>query len=173
MNRRWPPLLLLAAAVLAAAGSRPHPLLAELELRPWERGRGPGGAGPTGGLSLPAAPPPDVLTINASNYEFEVARSTLPVLLEYTAPGRGSFRWDWILEVLASSNRGRRKVGRIDIEAQPALARRAGVTGEHGLPVFYFFRDGRACKVRLVFDLDRRGMITGVRFVPADPDALF
>ncbi|HKY31939.1 MAG TPA: thioredoxin domain-containing protein [Candidatus Polarisedimenticolia bacterium] len=82
-----------------------------------------------------------LLEITDGNFESEVARSSTPVLLDFSA--------EWcspckklapIVADLARQYAGRLKVGHVDVETNPASAARFGVMA---VPTFIFFKDGR------------------------------
>jgi thioredoxin 1 len=88
-----------------------------------------------------------VLEINDLNFEGEVVASELPFLLEFHAPWCGPCKaMDPVLKDLAQEKLGELKVGKIDIEASPAMATRFGV---RGAPTVLVFRGGREVGRRL------------------------
>ena len=80
--------------------------------------------------------------VTNSNFEQQVVRSTLPVLVEFTA--------DWcppckmlapVLDDLAQRYEGVLRIGTLDADAYPELQMQFGVMG---LPTMILFKDGEA-----------------------------
>jgi thioredoxin len=100
-----------------------------------------GGTGPVGGKDTSGSVP----TITEREFEGEVLRSELPVLIEFTA--------DWCapckqiapeVEAFAQEMRGKAKVVKVDIDRAPALARELRV---QSVPTFMVFAQQRICDV--------------------------
>ena len=84
----------------------------------------------------------NVITLTEKNFETEVERSGLPVLVDYWAPWCGPCRiLGPVIEQIAQDHAGSLKVGKVDVDEQPRLAERAGV---QGIPYVVLYRDGRA-----------------------------
>jgi len=114
------------------------------------RGKGPGGQGgpgaPTFTLGGGASPPAQkgrggVPTISEREFEAEILRSELPVLLEFTA--------DWCqpckaiapeVEAFAREMEGKCKVVKVDIDKSPVVARQLRI---QSVPTFMLFAQGR------------------------------
>jgi thioredoxin 1 len=110
------------------------------------------------------SPDSPVVNITKANYEAEVLRSTIPVLLDYyndhCPPCRLSVpRLEWI----ARAWPGKLKVARIEVEQQPELDRAAGISV---VPTYFYVRGGRAVKIEIENTVDVKGRET-VRFVPS------
>jgi len=78
-----------------------------------------------------------LLSINSSNFEEEVIRSSLPVLLEFGAPWcRPCKTLEPILEELAVQWQGKVKMVTVDVDNDPNLAMKYGVMGVPNLILF-------------------------------------
>jgi thioredoxin len=103
-------------------------------------GAGPGSAARMGSAAA-AAGPSDVVSITENEFEQEVLRCELPVLIEFSAewcapckqiaPEVASF---------ATEMRGKAKVVKVDIDKSPLLARELRV---QSVPTFMIFAEGR------------------------------
>ena len=101
-----------------------------------------GGAGGSSGRARGAvAPQSDVLLVSEADFEREVLRSELPVLIEFSA--------DWCapckqiapeVEAFAQEMRGKAKVVKVDIDKSPTLARELRV---QSVPTFMVFAQQR------------------------------
>ncbi len=81
----------------------------------------------------------NVIEIDDASFD-EVLASDVPFLLDFTAPWCGPCRaLAPTLEKIASEHAGELRVGKIDIEASPAVARRLGI---RGAPTVVAFRGG-------------------------------
>jgi thioredoxin 1 len=85
--------------------------------------------------------------IDDLNFDTKVLASTLPFLLDFSATWCAPCRaLNPLIESLAEQYRGALRVGKIDIDASPAVAARFGV---RGAPTLLVFRDGKECARRL------------------------
>ena len=83
----------------------------------------------------------DVITLTQENFEQEVLRSDVPVVVDYWAPWCGPCRLIGpVIEQIAAERAGTLKVGKVNVDQQPELAELAGV---HGIPFVALYRDGR------------------------------
>ena len=80
------------------------------------------------------------IEITSSNFQSEVAESELPVLLDMWAAWCGPCRMvSPIVDELAGEYAGRIKVGKIDVDAEPAIAQAFGVAS---IPTIVLIKDG-------------------------------
>jgi thioredoxin 1 len=81
------------------------------------------------------------IEITTSNFQTEVAESELPVLLDMWAAWCGPCRMvSPIVDELAGDYAGRIKVGKIDVDAEPAIAAAFGV---QSIPTIVLIKDGQ------------------------------
>ena len=75
------------------------------------------------------------------NFESEVMRSDVPVLIDFFAQWCGPCRMMGpVVEKLAEEYEGRIKVGKIDVDEEPELAMRFGV---QSIPSLFILKDGK------------------------------
>jgi thioredoxin 1 len=83
----------------------------------------------------------DVITLTETNFDHEVLRSELPVVVDYWAPWCGPCRLlTPVIEQIAAERAGEIKVGKVNVDEQPQLAAQAGV---QGIPFVVLYRDGQ------------------------------
>lgn len=81
-----------------------------------------------------------VKDITESQFEQEVIKETLPVLVDFWAPWCGPCKMlGPVLEDVASSNDNRLKVVKVNVDENPDLAQRFEVMG---IPSMFLFKDG-------------------------------
>jgi thioredoxin 1 len=92
-------------------------------------------------------PSANVIPVNDENFDEEVLRADIPVLVDFTG------RWcppcralEPIVERVAAETRGRVKVVSVDADDSPGLARRYGV---RGVPTLLVFRHGEKTRAHL------------------------
>jgi thioredoxin 1 len=82
----------------------------------------------------------NVITVDDENFEREVLGSKEPFLLDFSAVWCAPCKTILpLVEKLADDNVGRFKVGKIDIDDAPGVARRLGI---RGAPTLVVFKDG-------------------------------
>ena len=81
------------------------------------------------------------ITITKENFEAEVLKSDIPVLLDFWATWCGPCRMIApALEEIAAEQAGRVKVGKVNVDEQMELAMRFGVTS---IPLLVVMKDGK------------------------------
>lgn len=77
-----------------------------------------------------------------ANFEAEVLKSELPVLVDFFADWCGPCRMQGpIIEDLAKETSGKSKVGKLNIDQHPAIAEKYGVMS---IPTIILFKNGEA-----------------------------
>ena len=81
------------------------------------------------------------ITITKENFEAEVLKSDVPVLLDFWATWCGPCRMIApALEEIAAENAGKLKVGKVNVDEEMELAMRFGVTS---IPLLVVMKDGK------------------------------
>jgi len=82
----------------------------------------------------------NVHSVNELNFDSEVLKSEVPVLVDFTATWCGPCRQIApLVDQLADEFEGRVKVAKLDIDDSPGIAKRYGI---RGVPTLYVFKGG-------------------------------
>jgi len=83
----------------------------------------------------------NVLEINDGNFETEVLKADVPVLLDFSAVWCGPCKvLEPIVTKLADEYKGKVKVGKLDIDDSPGVASKFGI---RGVPTVLIFKGGK------------------------------
>ena len=83
----------------------------------------------------------NVLVLSAGNFSAEVLSSPLPVLVDFWASWCGPCKMIApIVSALAGEFKGKVRVGKVNVDAEPDLARQYGITA---IPALLIFKDGK------------------------------
>jgi len=91
-----------------------------------------------------------VIDLNDKNFEENVLKSTLPVLVDFWAPWCGPCQMaDLVIEELAKENEGKIKVGKVNVDESLQVAGKYGVMS---LPTVILFKDGKEIGRKVGFE---------------------
>lgn len=86
----------------------------------------------------------NIKDINSTNFDKEVLKSELPVLIDFWAPWCGPCRMvSPVVENLAEANQGKITVTKINVDENQALAMQYGI---RSIPTLSFFKGGEEVK---------------------------
>lgn len=81
------------------------------------------------------------ITITVANFEEEVLKSDIPVLLDFWATWCGPCRMlAPVVAQIAAEREGSLKVGKVNVDDEPALAMQFGI---NSIPTLVLFKDGK------------------------------
>ena len=84
----------------------------------------------------------NVMTLDGKNFETEVVKSDVPVLVDFWAPWCGPCKMIGpIIEELAGEYDGKAKVGKVNVDDNQDLAAKFGI---RGIPTVVLFKGGEA-----------------------------
>ena len=98
----------------------------------------------------------NVVEMNDQNFDEEVTRSSVPVLVDFSAEWCGPCKLlAPVVEELAGEYSGRVKIGHLDIDEGRATAAKFGIMS---VPTLLFFKDGKVCD-QLIGNVPKRQLV--------------
>jgi thioredoxin 1 len=86
------------------------------------------------------------ITITGENFEKEVLKSPVPVLIDFWATWCGPCKMIApFIEQIAGEYSGRVKVGKVDVDEEPSLAEKHGIVS---IPTLVLYKDGEIADQR-------------------------
>ena len=83
----------------------------------------------------------NAISLTEANFDEQVLACDIPVIVDYWAPWCGPCRLlGPVIEQIAEERSATIKVGKVNVDEEPALADRAGV---RGIPFVVIYRDGQ------------------------------
>ncbi len=83
-----------------------------------------------------------MLTLNDANFEEMILKASVPALVDLWAPWCAPCRMVApVVEELAADYQGKAVIGKLNVDENPGIASRYGVTS---IPTLIFFKDGEA-----------------------------
>ena len=84
---------------------------------------------------------PNVINLSDSNFDAEVGKSTLPVLVDFWAPWCGPcIQLSPVIDEIATERLGKAIVAKVNVDESPALAGKFRV---NSIPALLFFKGGQ------------------------------
>ena len=84
---------------------------------------------------------PNVISVTDSNFDTEVANSSVPVLVDFWAPWCGPcIQLSPVIDEIANERVGKAKVAKVNVDESPALAGKFRI---NGIPALLFFKGGQ------------------------------
>ena len=83
----------------------------------------------------------NVISVTDSNFDTEVANSSVPVLVDFWAPWCGPcIQLSPVIDEIANERVGKAKVAKVNVDESPALAGKFRI---NGIPALLFFKGGQ------------------------------